>query len=70
MIIHAATVELLPQDLRMLRDSGLALGLDEPDRSLPIGRSDLAVRLRQARADTADPARRQVLVSFLKQLRA
>jgi hypothetical protein len=70
MIIHAATVELLPQDLRMLRDSGLPLGFDEPHRTLPIGRIDLATRLRQARADTADPARRAVIVSFLKQLRA
>jgi len=70
MIIHAATVELQPQDLLMLHDSGLVLGLPEPHRSLPIGRTDLAMRLRRARAETDDPACLAVIVSFLKQLRA
>jgi len=71
MIIHPATVELQPNDLRLLRESGLPLDADERrQESLPVGRADLASRLRQARALTADPARRAVLVSYLKQLRA
>jgi len=71
MIIHAATVELHPNDLRTLRESGLPLGPTEAtDRLVPVARADLASRLNDARARTADPARLAVIVSFLKQLRA
>ena len=46
MIIHPATVELHPNDLRALLESGLPLDLGEPgDRLVPIGRADLATRL-------------------------
>jgi hypothetical protein len=70
MIIHPATVELHPNDLRALLESGLPLDLGEPgDRLVPIGRADLATRLRAARACTEDPARRAVITSFMKQLR-
>jgi hypothetical protein len=69
MIIHSATVELHPTDLRLLRESGLPLDDDPGYHVLPIGRADLASRLRAARARTEDPARRAVIVSFLKQLR-
>lgn len=72
MIIHSATVDLHPTDIRLLLDSGLPL--DTPDaprgRVVPIGRADLASRLRVARAGAEDPAHRAVIVSFLKQLRA
>jgi hypothetical protein len=71
MIIHPSTVELHPNDLRMLLESGLPLNLeDRGDRLVPIGRADFASRLRTARASTEDPSRRAVIVSFLKQLRA
>jgi hypothetical protein len=72
MIIHSATVELHPTDIRLLTESGLPLAAAEPGRGdvLPIGRADLASRLRAARARTDDPDRRAVIVSFLKQLRA
>jgi hypothetical protein len=69
MIIHAATVELLPHDLRLLRDGGLSLGHDDTDRTVPVPRADLASRLRAARAAADDPQRRAILVSFLRQLR-
>jgi hypothetical protein len=70
MIIHPSTVDLNPIDLRLLLDSGLTLNLaPSGDRLVPIGRDDLATRLRAARARTEDPARRSVIVSFLKQLR-
>jgi hypothetical protein len=71
MIIHAATVELHPNDLRALRESGLPLGpAGTPDRLVPVARADLASRLNDARASTDDPARLAVIVSYLKQLRA
>ena len=72
MIIHAATVELHPTDIRLLTESGLPLAPDGAPRDevVPIGRADLASRLRAARARTEDPDRRAVLVSFLRQLRA
>ena len=71
MIIHPATVELHPTDVRLLRESGLPLeSADDARKVVPIGRADLASRLRAARAHTDDPARRAVIVSFLKQLRA
>lgn len=71
MIIHSATVELMPTDIRLLRDSGLPLGPPgSEDRRLPVERADFLSRLRIARARTDDPERRAVLVSFLKQLRA
>ncbi len=72
MIIHSATVELHPTDIRLLTESGLPLATTGAPRGevVPIGRADLASRLRAARARTEDPDRRAVLVSFLKQLRA
>jgi hypothetical protein len=72
MIIHSATVELHPTDVRLLTESGLALSPTGAPRGevVPIGRADLASRLRTARAHTEDPDRRAVLASFLKQLRA
>jgi hypothetical protein len=71
MIIHAATVELHPNDLRTLRESGLPLGpTGTPDRLVPVARADLASRLHDARAATDDPDRLAVIVSYLKQLRA
>jgi hypothetical protein len=72
MIIHSATVELHPTDLRLLRESGLPLDAVEAprDRVVPIGLSDLLSRLRVARAGTDDPDKNAVLASFLKQLRA
>jgi hypothetical protein len=72
MIIHSATVELHPTDVRLLTESGLPLAAAEAARGdvVPIGRADLASRLRAARARTDDPDRRAVIVSFLKQLRA
>ncbi|HYF58468.1 MAG TPA: hypothetical protein VEA81_05890 [Burkholderiaceae bacterium] len=71
MIIHAATVELQPTDVRLLRESGLPFGpIDARDAALPVGRADLASCLRAARARTDDPDRRAVILSFLKQLRA
>lgn len=71
MIIHTATVELQPNDLRLLRESGLPLDADERrGDALPVGRADLASQLRQARATASDPARRAVISSYLKQLRA
>jgi hypothetical protein len=70
MIIHPATVELHPNDLRLLRESGLPLNLADPGgRLVPIGRTDFTMRLSAARARTEDPARRAVIVSFMKQLR-
>ena len=70
MIIHPATVELHPNDLRMLRESGLPLESDAArDRPVPIGRADLASRLRTARALVEDPGHLAVIVSFMKQLR-
>lgn len=71
MIIHAATVELHPTDLRALRESGLPLGpAGTSDRPVPVPRADLASRLKDARAATADPASLAVIASYLKQLRA
>jgi hypothetical protein len=72
MIIHTATVDLHPTDIRLLEESGLPVTTtsDARDRVVPIGRADLASRLRTARAHTEDPGRRAVIVSFLKQLRA
>lgn len=71
MIIHPKTVELHPTDLRLLAESGLALAGAQPGATvMPIGRADLAFRLKDARARTDDPAQRAVIVSFLKQLRA
>lgn len=81
MIIHAATVELAPNELRLLQDSGLPIpacdeatvdstAADRPLRQLlPFGRADLAGWLRQARASSQDPAGQAVIASFLKQLR-
>jgi hypothetical protein len=75
MIIHAATVELAPNELRLLQDSGLplahhpALGT-EGLQLVPIGRADLAIHLTEARASSQDPAQLAVIASFLKQLRA
>jgi hypothetical protein len=70
MIIHPATVELHPNDLRMLRESGLPLESDEArDRPVPIGRADFASRLRAARALVDDPGQLAVILSFMKQLR-
>jgi hypothetical protein len=71
MIIHSATVELHPTDIRLLTESGLPLVHETPRGDvLPIGRADLASKLRAARARTDDPDCRAVIVSFLKQLRA
>jgi hypothetical protein len=72
MIIHSATVDLHPTDIRLLTESGLPLAPSGAPRGavVPIGRADLASRLRIARASTEDPVRRAVIVSFLKQLRA
>ena len=72
MIIHSATVDLHPTDIRLLVESGLPVAppADARDRVLPIGRADLASLLTAARARTDDPGRRAVIVSFLKQLRA
>jgi hypothetical protein len=70
MIIHPATVELHPNDLRMLRESGLPLESTEArDRPVPIGRADLASLLRDARALVDDPGHLAVIMSFMKQLR-
>ena len=73
MIIHSATVDLHPTDVRLLRESGLPLPLElcpADGRMVPVGRADLATSLRAARARTADPERRAVIGSFLRQLRA
>ncbi len=71
MIIHSATVELHPTELRLLHDSGLPLDTGgSAANAVPIGRDEFAQRLRAARALTEDPARRAVIASFLKQLRA
>ncbi len=75
MIIHAATVELAPNELRLLQDSGLplkhapSLGLKDL-QWVPIGRDALADHLTEARASSQDPAQLEVIASFLKQLRA
>jgi hypothetical protein len=71
MIIHSATVELHPTDIRLLTESGLPLEPSGTPRGavVPIGRADLASRLSAARALTDDPDRLAVLASFLRQLR-
>jgi hypothetical protein len=71
MIIHASTVELAPNELTLLRESGLPIeALRGEARCVQVGRADFAGLLRQARAANDDPAGRAVIISFLKQLRA
>ena len=71
MIIHAATVELHPTDVRLLQDSGLlppGPGAT-PGPVFPVGRADLASRLALARTRTNDPQQRAIIGSFLRLLR-
>ena len=61
MIIHSATVELHPTDIRLLTESGLPVAPTGTPRGevVPIGRADLASRLRAlpvARLDPPDDA--------------
>ena len=71
MIIHASTVELAPNELTLLRESGLPIDTSRGEaRCVQVGRADFAGLLRQARAANDDPAGRAVIISFLKQLRA
>jgi|GEM_PF-1089671 len=69
MIIHACTVELAPNEVRMLEENGLPLHPLPHTDWTSVGRIDLAARLSLARSITTDPDSRALMGSFLRQLR-
>lgn len=70
MIIHPSTVELAPNEVRLLEDHGLSLHAPPTTQWTPIARQEFAQRLNLVRATSPDPDRQAVMTSFLKQLRA
>jgi hypothetical protein len=70
MIIHPSTVELAPNEVRLLEDNGLTLSRPHGADWTPVARQEFAQRLTLIRASSVDPDSQAVLSSFLRQLRA
>jgi|LauGreDrversion4_2_1035121.scaffolds.fasta_scaffold12156_2 hypothetical protein len=69
MIIHACTVELAPNEVRMLEENGLHLQPMPRTDWTSVGRIDLADRLSLAQSISTNPDTRALMGSFLRQLR-
>lgn len=70
MIIHPSTVELAPNEVRLLEDNGLTLARPHGADWTPVARQEFAQRLNLIRATNTDPDRQAIISSFLRQLRA
>jgi hypothetical protein len=69
MIIHPSTVELAPNEVRLLEDNGLTLQAPPGTQWTPVARQEFAQRLNLIRATSVDPDCQAVISSFLRQLR-